>query len=189
MIWKREEKRSTQVSMVYCTVWNKVSTVFHLSIDKDECMTNNNICGPGICENLPDSYRCTCNQGYKYDETLKKCVGQLHINFFKILMLLQHLLAWDRPSIFSSEIVEPAYGNKNCGGFFYPRLAQEGLAVTFTRNYWLFVVFCILIYEWWHENAIKEDTRPPKIFPLVHIEEKYAKICYRVILQVSSLKG
>jgi len=36
---------------------------------------------------------------------------------------------------FSSEIVEPAYGNKNCSGFFYPRLAQEGLGVTFTRNY------------------------------------------------------
>ena len=144
--------------MVYRTVWNKVSTVFNLSIDKDECMINNNICGPGMCENLPGSYRCTCNQGYKYDETLKKCVGQLYINFFKILMLLQHLLAWDRPSIFSSEIVEPAYGNKNCGGFFYPRLAQEGLGVTFTRNYWVFVVFCSLIYQWWHGNTIRHPS-------------------------------
>lgn len=44
-------------------------------LDKDECMTDNNICGFGTCENLAGSYRCVCNRGYKYDETTKKCVG------------------------------------------------------------------------------------------------------------------
>ena len=39
-------------------------------------MTDNNICGFGICENLAGSYRCVCNRGYKYNETTKKCVGK-----------------------------------------------------------------------------------------------------------------
>lgn len=44
-------------------------------VDKDECMTEKDICGFGMCENLPGSYRCICNRGYKYDANSKKCVG------------------------------------------------------------------------------------------------------------------
>lgn len=54
----------------------RIVRCFLLFSDKDECMTDKNICGFGMCENLPGSYRCTCNQGYKYDEKTKKCVGQ-----------------------------------------------------------------------------------------------------------------
>lgn len=51
-------------------------------LDKDECMTDNNICGFGRCENLPGSYRCVCNRGYTYDDKTKKCVGTKNSDYY-----------------------------------------------------------------------------------------------------------
>ena len=47
------------------------------SLDKDECGTIQDICGFGTCNNLPGSYSCVCNRGYRYDANTKRCVGKL----------------------------------------------------------------------------------------------------------------
>lgn len=66
--------RGTQKREVY--LWH------FFFLDKDECMTDNNICGFGRCENLPGSYRCVCNRGYTYDDKTKKCVGTKNSDYY-----------------------------------------------------------------------------------------------------------
>ena len=69
---------------------------FLKSSDKDECTTIQDICGFGTCKNLPGSYSCVCNQGYRYDASTKRCVGKFSFpRKNKRTKRLKHNLALD----------------------------------------------------------------------------------------------
>ena len=53
-----------------------IFSLFLFHIDVDECK-NPNVCPENYrCENLPDSYSCKCDGGYKLTGPRKKCEGK-----------------------------------------------------------------------------------------------------------------
>ena len=45
--------------------------------DIDECAVDNNAGCEQVCNNLPGSYTCGCNDGYQLDEDGHNCSGML----------------------------------------------------------------------------------------------------------------
>ena len=45
------------------------------SMDINECLSQPQICGNGICVNTDGSFRCECRPGYTLDNTNRNCVG------------------------------------------------------------------------------------------------------------------
>ena len=46
-----------------------------LSLDKNECLENENLCEHGSCVNTVGSYMCNCASGFQSEETKTKCIG------------------------------------------------------------------------------------------------------------------
>jgi len=51
-----------------------IKSIVLLFTDIDECLTNNGECDQ-VCINIEGSYRCTCHQGYSYNDDSGNCVG------------------------------------------------------------------------------------------------------------------
>ena len=49
-----------------------------LSSDIDECEEEDQLCYANAeCVNQPGSYRCSCRNGYIFDETTEICIGKI----------------------------------------------------------------------------------------------------------------
>ena len=69
------------------------------SSDSNECQIVPALCDTG-CTNTPGSYTCTCNPGYTFDTTTKKCIGMSIplgqfwfdlLIFYSVLMKIQNV--------------------------------------------------------------------------------------------------
>lgn len=44
--------------------------------DIDECsITTNNVCGNGVCKNIPGDFICECNEGFRTMAPMQVCMG------------------------------------------------------------------------------------------------------------------
>lgn len=44
--------------------------------DIDECnLTTDNVCGNGVCKNIPGDFICVCNEGYRTMAPMQICMG------------------------------------------------------------------------------------------------------------------
>lgn len=47
-----------------------------LPLDIDECsITTANVCGNGVCKNIPGDFTCECNEGFRTMAPMQVCMG------------------------------------------------------------------------------------------------------------------
>lgn len=45
--------------------------------DIDECnLTTDNVCGNGVCKNIPGDFICECNEGFRTMAPMQICMGK-----------------------------------------------------------------------------------------------------------------
>lgn len=48
-----------------------------LFLDIDECnLTTDNVCGDGVCKNIPGDFICECNEGFRTMAPMQICMGK-----------------------------------------------------------------------------------------------------------------
>lgn len=49
--------------------------------DIDECsITTNNVCGNGVCKNIPGDFICECNEGFRTMAPMQVCMGKYKLS-------------------------------------------------------------------------------------------------------------